>query len=42
MGGARAVRAILTNPRYKGLAVWGRQRRDEVLVDVEDVAAGNR
>jgi len=37
-----AVRAILTNPRYTGLAVWGRQRRDEVLVDVEDVAAGHR
>jgi len=37
-----AVRAILTNPRYTGVAVWGRQRRDEVLVDVEDVAAGHR
>jgi hypothetical protein len=30
------------NPRYTGVAVWGRQRRDEVLVDVEDVAAGHR
>jgi site-specific DNA recombinase len=37
-----AVRAILTNPRYTGIEVWGRQRRDEVLVDVEDVAAGHR
>ena len=37
-----AVRAILVNPRYMGVAVWGRQRRDEVLVDVEDVAAGHR
>lgn len=37
-----AVRAILLNPRYTGLAVWGRQRREEVLVDVEDVAAGHR
>ena len=37
-----AVRAILINPRYTGVAVWGRQRRDEVLVDVEDVAAGHR
>lgn len=37
-----AVRAILMNPRYTGVAVWGRQRRDEVLVDVEDVAAGHR
>ena len=36
-----AVRAILTNPRYTGRNVWGRQRRDEVLLDVEDVAAGN-
>jgi DNA invertase Pin-like site-specific DNA recombinase len=37
-----AVRAILTNPRYTGIAVWGRQRREEVLLDVEDVAAGHR
>jgi DNA invertase Pin-like site-specific DNA recombinase len=37
-----AVRAILINPRYTGVAVWGRQRRDEVLVDVEDGAAGHR
>jgi site-specific DNA recombinase len=37
-----AVRAVLINPRYTGVAVWGRQRRDEVLVDVEDVAAGHR
>jgi len=37
-----AVRAILINPRYTGVAVWGRQRRDEVLVDVKDVAAGHR
>jgi hypothetical protein len=32
----------LINPRYTGVVVWGRQRRDEVLVDVEDVAAGHR
>lgn len=37
-----AVRTILTNPRYTGVAVWGRQRREEVLLDVEDVAAGHR
>ena len=37
-----AVRAILINPRYTGVAVWGRQRRNEVLIDVEDVAAGHR
>ena len=33
-----AVRAILDNPRYTGRQVWNRQRRDEVLVDVEGVA----
>lgn len=37
-----AVRAILTNPRYTGISVWGRQRREEILLDVEDVAAGHR
>jgi len=37
-----AVRAILTNPRYTGRQVWNRQRRDEKLLDVEDVAAGNQ
>jgi site-specific DNA recombinase len=36
-----AVRAILRNPRYTGYQVWGRQRRDEVLLDVDDVAAGH-
>lgn len=35
-----AVRSILMNPRYTGHQVWNRQRRDEVLIDVEDVAAG--
>ncbi|GAA1843416.1 recombinase family protein [Asanoa iriomotensis] len=35
-----AVRAILTNPRYTGRQVWSRQRGDEVLLDVDDVAAG--
>ena len=35
-----AVRAILRNPRYTGYQVWGRQRRDEMLLDVNDVAAG--
>ena len=37
-----AVRAILQNPRYTGRQVWNRQRRDEVLLDVEDVAAGHQ
>lgn len=36
-----AVRAILRNPRYTGRQVWNRQRRDEQLLDVEDVAAGH-
>jgi DNA invertase Pin-like site-specific DNA recombinase len=35
-----AVRAILLNPRYTGREVWNRQPRHEVLVDVDDVAAG--
>jgi site-specific DNA recombinase len=36
-----AVRAILMNPRYTGYQVWNRQRRDEVLLDPEDVGAGH-
>jgi site-specific DNA recombinase len=36
-----AVRAILTNPRYTGHQVWNRQRKDEVLLDVNDVALGH-
>jgi site-specific DNA recombinase len=36
-----AVRSILQNPRYTGREVWNKQRRDEVLVDVEDVALGH-
>jgi site-specific DNA recombinase len=36
-----AVRVILTNPRYTGRQVWNRQRKDEVLIDVADVALGN-
>lgn len=36
-----AVRAILGNPRYTGFEVWNKQRKDEVLVDVEDVALGH-
>jgi site-specific DNA recombinase len=36
-----AVRAILANPRYTGYQVWNKQRRDEVLLDVDDVAAGH-
>ncbi len=36
-----AIRAILTNPRYTGRQVWNRQRTDEVLIDVSDVALGH-
>ncbi|MGW9205648.1 recombinase family protein [Embleya sp. NPDC055664] len=36
-----AVRAILTNPRYTGHQVWNRQRKHEVLIDVDDVALGH-
>lgn len=32
---------ILTNPRYTGRQVWNKQRKDEVLLDVEDVALGH-
>jgi site-specific DNA recombinase len=38
--GMSAVRAIFGNPRYTGRQVWNRQRRDEELLDVDDVAAG--
>ena len=36
-----AVRAILTNPRYTGHQVWNKQRRQEVLLDIDDVALGH-
>lgn len=35
------VRAILTNPRYTGYAVFGRSTKHEVLLDPDDVAAGH-
>ena len=37
-----AVRTILQNPKYTGRMAWNKQRRDEVLLDVEDVAAGHQ
>lgn len=37
-----AVRSILRNPRYTGREVWNKQRKEEVLLDVDDVAAGHR
>jgi hypothetical protein len=36
-----AVAAILGNPRYTGRHVWNRQRKDEVPIDVSDVALGH-
>ena len=36
-----AVRAILVNPRYTGHEVWNKQRKQESLIDVEDVALGH-
>ena len=38
--GKAAVRAILENPRYTGYSVWAKQRRDEVLLDAENVSLG--
>ncbi|MCZ7630270.1 MAG: recombinase family protein [Microthrixaceae bacterium] len=37
-----AVRAIIANPRYTGFEIWNKQRKDEVLVDVDDVALGHQ
>ncbi|WP_078971264.1 recombinase family protein [Streptomyces chattanoogensis] len=37
-----AVRAILANPRYTGHQVWNKQRKDEVLLDIDDVTLGHR
>ncbi|MEV5303370.1 recombinase family protein [Amycolatopsis methanolica] len=36
-----AVRVILSNPRYTGRQVWNKQRKDEVLINVDDVALGH-
>ncbi|MGW4642787.1 recombinase family protein [Sphaerisporangium sp. NPDC004334] len=36
-----AVRVLLTNPRYTGRQVWNKHRKDEVLIDVHDVALGH-
>lgn len=36
-----AIRAILSNPRYTGYEIWNKQRKDEILIDVEDVALGH-
>ena len=39
---ASAVRAILSNPRYLGRQVFGRQRRHELLVDPSQPALGHQ
>ncbi|MFD3932502.1 recombinase family protein [Streptomyces sp. NPDC058614] len=36
-----AVRSILSNPRYTGRQVWSKQRKEEILIDVENVALGH-
>ncbi|MFE1962527.1 recombinase family protein [Streptomyces sp. NPDC059479] len=36
-----AVRVILTNPRYTGHQVWNKQRKDEILLDTNDVSMGH-
>jgi site-specific DNA recombinase len=35
-----AVRVILMNPRYTGRQVWNKQRKQEVLLDIDNVAEG--
>ncbi|MBD8059053.1 recombinase family protein [Cellulomonas sp. JH27-2] len=35
------VRAILANPVYTGVRMWGKQEKFETLMDLDDVAAGN-
>ncbi len=37
-----ALRTILTNRRYTGRQVWNRQRKQESLIDVEDVGLGHQ
>ncbi len=36
-----AVRVILANPRYTGRQVWNKQRKTEILIDIDDVALGH-
>ncbi|WP_193318139.1 MULTISPECIES: recombinase family protein [Streptomyces] len=36
-----AVRTILCNLRYTGSQVWNKQRRTEVLIDIDDVSLGH-
>jgi DNA invertase Pin-like site-specific DNA recombinase len=39
--GKSAIRVILTNPRYTGRQVWNKQRKAEILIDVDDIALGH-
>ncbi len=39
---APTVEAILRNPRYTGFEAWNKQRKEEVLIDVNDVALGHQ
>ncbi|MGW4817502.1 recombinase family protein [Streptomyces sp. NPDC004227] len=39
---AGAVRAILINPRCTGHEVWNKQRKEERLIDIDDVTLGHR
>ncbi|MFC5814148.1 recombinase family protein [Nonomuraea harbinensis] len=36
-----AIQAILLNPRYTGRQVWNKQRKQEELLDVQDVTQGH-
>jgi hypothetical protein len=40
-GSQTAIRAIFTNPVCDGRSVWGKQRRFEELLDLDDVSAGH-
>lgn len=35
------MRAILINPRYTGYEVWNKQRKEERLLDIDDVTLGH-
>ena len=35
-----AIRSIIRNPRYTGFEVWNKQRKDEVLIDVDETYSG--
>ncbi|MFI1733902.1 recombinase family protein [Streptomyces acidicola] len=39
---AGAVSAILLNPRYTGYEIWNKQRKEERLLDIDDVTLGHR